>query len=176
MLVDGNVCKTFNTSISLHKHCCYYVTSAQFPVELLSIEDILKWKLLALWIMQSKSDIFSEICSCWQLISQKYMAFYLFIYLFIFLVLSGIKLRDVLCWGKWGCLLPLVVKVRWCRCLGSTSCAYWADNSSMLNKHWLSSAGTGVTPSRNVVGFDHRVHSAVKMIYTNGLCCSQCLP
>lgn len=62
------------------------------------------------------------------------------------------------------CLLPLVVRVRWCGCLGSTSCAYWADNSSILNKHWLSSAGTGVRLSRNSSGCDRLMHTIFKMM------------
>lgn len=65
-------------------------------------------------------------------------------------------------------LLPLVVGGR--RCLGSISCAYWADNSLMLNKHWLSSAGTRVRPSRNRKGFDnywglHNVHQKCVCVY-----------
>lgn len=37
-------------------------------------------------------------------------------------------------WCGWLCsLLPPVVTVGRCRCLGSTSCAYWAENSWMSN-------------------------------------------
>ena len=59
---------------------------------------------------------------------------------------------DVVMWRKWPftmastCLMrPSVVKQIYCSSLGSTSCAYWADNSWSV-QHWLSSAGTGVTP------------------------------